>query len=83
MFFFFSQIKQKAFSPQGTQSAIKGESYPPTRLYLQLGPFITSNPSSINHQVLWKLCAKFDIFVTSVTFRSIFCTKRPDQEPIK
>ena len=35
-------------------------------------------PSSINRQVLRKLCAKFDTFVTSVTIRPIFCTKRPD-----
>ena len=33
-------------------------------------------PSSINQQVLRKLCAKFDTFVTSVTIRPIFCTKR-------
>ena len=26
---FFSQIKQEKYSPQGTQSAIIGESYPP------------------------------------------------------
>ena len=37
-------------------------------------------PSSINRQVLRKLCAKFDTFVTSVTIRPIFCTKRPDYE---
>ena len=35
-------------------------------------------PSSIIWQVLRKLCAKFDTFVTSVTIRPIFCTKRPD-----
>ena len=35
-------------------------------------------PSSINRQVLRKLCAKFDTFVTSVTIRPIFCNKRPD-----
>ena len=28
--------------------------------------------------MLRKLCAKFDTFVTSVTIRPIFCTKRPD-----
>ena len=27
--FFFSQIKQKEYSPQATKSAIIGESYPP------------------------------------------------------
>ena len=35
-------------------------------------------PSSINRQVLRKLCAKFQTFVTSVTIRPIFYTKRPD-----
>ena len=28
--------------------------------------------------MLRKLCAKFDTFVTAVTIRPIFCTKRPD-----
>ena len=35
-------------------------------------------PSSIYLQVLKTLCAKFGAFVTSVTIRSFFCTKRPD-----
>ena len=29
---FFSQIKQGEYTPQGAQSAIKGESYPPPLL---------------------------------------------------
>ena len=59
---FFSQIKQEEHSPQGTQ----------------LEPFVTGTPSSIKRQVLRKLYAKFDTFVTSVTIRPISCTKRPD-----
>ena len=39
-------------------------------------------PSSIDRQVLRKLYAKFDTFVTSVTIRPIFCTKRPDYKSL-
>ena len=73
---FFSQIKQEEYSPQGTKSAITGEFNPPFNP--QLGPFVMGTPSSINQEVLRKLCAKFHTFVTSVTFWPIFCTKRPD-----
>ena len=82
---FIIQIKQEQYSPQGTQSVIIGESYPPPPSLSVIrticnAPFPPPPPapSSINQQVLRKLCAKFDTFVTSVTIWPIFCTKRPD-----
>ena len=78
---FIIQIKQEQYSPQGTQSVIIGESSPPPSLSVIRticnAPFPPA-PSSVNQQVLRKLCAKFDTFVTSVTIWPIFCTKRPD-----
>ena len=80
---FIIQIKQEQYSPQGTQSVIIGESYPPPSLSVIRTIYNAPSPpppapSSINQQVLRKLCAKFDTFVTSVTIWPIFCTKRPD-----
>ena len=76
---FIIQIKQEQYSPQGTQSVIIGESYPPPPSLSVIRTICNAPaPSSINQQVLRKLCAKFDTFVTSVTIWPIFCTKRPD-----
>ena len=43
--------------------------------------FYPPPPPPLPPKVLRTLFAKFDTFVTSVTIRPIFCTKRPDYKP--